>query len=99
MTKDGKDPRLDMDPDGEPEVTMDQETGKIRARGFFKNMVSNHDALNPGLERGQMEGSHPVDVNAQTDINLGALADPGGMDPAMDRSFLEGMRESVKKRK
>jgi hypothetical protein len=44
-----------------------------------------YDALNPNIASGgQVSGTHDVDINEQTNIELGALANPGGMDPAVD---------------
>ncbi|HEX3047485.1 MAG TPA: hypothetical protein VHY08_22225 [Bacillota bacterium] len=56
-----------------------------------------HDALNANLAGGQMTGSHMTNVNSQTDMELGGIADPGGIDPAMDREFLENIKKNMKK--
>ena len=57
-----------------------------------------YDAVNPNIGRGgQVQGSHNVNVNEQTDLELGALADPGGLDPASDRKFLQEMKDNINK--
>jgi hypothetical protein len=56
-----------------------------------------HDALNANLAGGQMAGSHVTNANTQTDLELGGIADPGGIDPAMDEQYLKNMRKNLKK--
>ncbi|HYH03124.1 MAG TPA: hypothetical protein VEC37_08495 [Bacillota bacterium] len=57
-----------------------------------------YDALNPLVGGGgQMAGSHETNINEQTNLNLGAVANPGGLDPAQDRQMLKNMKENIQK--
>ncbi|HEY8463437.1 MAG TPA: hypothetical protein VIM29_05345 [Bacillota bacterium] len=57
-----------------------------------------YDALNPTVGGGgQLAGSHRTDINEQTNLNLGAVADPGGIDPASDRQMLRNMKRNIDK--
>ncbi|MGE5581872.1 MAG: hypothetical protein ACM3X9_04960 [Bacillota bacterium] len=81
-------------------VTIDQETGEIESERPLSAYTRNDDALNPTLNRlGQGIGTHEADVNKQTDLELGALADPGGIDPAADSEFMEIMKPNIEKNK
>jgi hypothetical protein len=62
-----------------------------------KDGAGDHDALNANLAGGQMSGSHVTDINTQTDLELGGIVDPGGIDPAMDREHLENIKKNMKK--
>jgi hypothetical protein len=77
-------------------VTMNPETREIHADIPLSAYTKNDDSLNPTLNKmGQGIGTHEVDVNKQTDLELGALADPGGIDPSTDQEFLEEMSQKV----
>lgn len=65
----------------------DTEDEATRIMGDFVNRATHNDrdALNPILgPGGQVVGSHEVNANEQTDLDLGGIADPGGLNPAMD---------------
>lgn len=62
-----------------------------------KNQGDNFDAVNANLVNGGMGGSHETNINTQTNLELGGLVDPGGLDPAMDRQFLKNMKKNLKK--
>ena len=57
----------------------------------------NYDALNATYGQGGIRGTHITDINKQTDLELGGLMDPGGIDAAMDQQFLENMAKNIKK--
>ena len=57
-----------------------------------------YDALNPIVGGGgQMAGSHETNINEQTNLNLEAVANPGGLDPAQDRQMLKNMKKNIEK--
>ncbi len=93
-----KEKEKNIDPELNNKVTLDPETGEIKADKALKDYTNDDDALNPVLNRkGQGIGTHEVDINKQTGLELGALADPGGVDPSSDQNFLEDMKKQIKK--
>lgn len=86
-------------PGAKNKVSFDPESGKIKADIPLSAYTKNDDALNPSLNKiGQGTGTHEVDINRQTDLELGALADPGGIEPASDQEFLEEMGDKIEKK-
>lgn len=53
----------------------------------------NYDAVNADLTSSQVKGTHETNINQHTDLELGGLADPGGLDPALDREFMRKMKQ------
>ncbi len=82
------------------EVALNPETPEIKGDIPLSAYTQNHDALNPAFNKtGQGIGTHEVDINQQTDLELGALVDPGGIDPASDQEFLEEMSNNIAKKR
>ena len=87
------------DSDLKNKLTLDPETKEIKSDRPLSAYTANDDALNPTLNtQGQNIGTHATDINKQTDLELGAIADPGGIDPAADREFLEDMKDHIEKK-
>jgi hypothetical protein len=61
-----------------------------------KDQGGNYDALNANFTQGEMRGSHITNINTQTDIELGGLEDPGGIDPVRDKEYLKNMKNHIK---
>lgn len=80
-------------------LTSDEVSGEIKDDTPMNAVADRNDALNPMVgAAGQAGGSHQVDVNQQTDLELGALADPGGMDPAYEEEKMEEDMRKVRER-
>ena len=52
--------------------------------------------LNPGRAN-QVHGRDNVNISQQTDLELGALEDADGLNPANDQQFLHEMKDKTKK--
>ncbi len=62
-----------------------------------KDRRGNKDALNANFYNGQVQGTHGTNINTQTDLELGGLMDPGGIDPAMDEQYLQKMQKDLRR--
>ena len=60
-----------------------------------KDKGGDYDALNANFAQGQMRGSHITNINTQTDLELGGIEDPGGVDPASDKQYLKNMKKNI----
>lgn len=54
------------------------------------------DAVNAGLGQGGLQASHTTNINTQTNLELGGLEDPGGLDPALDNQYLHDMKKKLR---
>jgi hypothetical protein len=61
-----------------------------------KDQGGDFDALNANFNQGEVQGSHVTNINTQTDLELGGIEDPGGLDPALDKQFLKNMKKNIK---
>ena len=83
------------------DVRLNRKTGEIETDNPMLSGLSNsgqYDALNPNLKGGQMQGSHSVNINTQTDLELGAIANPGGLDPAFEKEQMADQMKKVRER-
>ena len=62
-----------------------------------KDKGGNYDALNANFTQGEMRGSHITNINTQTNLELGGMEDPGGLDPVRDKEYLKDMKKNIKK--
>lgn len=88
----------------EVEVKKEQTTDvDVRLYAGIANGIPNekdkggkYDALNANFAQSQMRGSHITNINTQTDLELGGIEDPGGLDPARDKEYLKDMKKNIK---
>jgi hypothetical protein len=63
-----------------------------------KDNSPDHDALNANFVKGEVRGTHDVNINSQTDLELGGIADPGGIDPAYEEQLMAASMRKIREK-